>query len=345
MLSCCSDSSLAETRSLKTDLDHDTAGSDPLQEAQAWLAQLTSGTATAADADALNAWRARSPAHGRAFAEAALLWNVMGDATRDVVARNPTLAATTAAPRARGLVARRSFIGGGLLAASLTGAAVVHPPFGLWPSWSEFVAEHRTAKGERRRIEVADRMPVQINTSTSIDLRPPADGAVQIELIAGEAAFAQQDARPQDIVVRAGAGQARAQLATFNIRRDADAVSVSCIQGDVLVSCGAGTAVLRDGQQARYDAQGLGQVVAIDPDVVTAWQRGLLIFRDEPLWRVIAEVNRYRSGQIVLLDGQLGRRRIVASFRLDRIDDVVGFVAEAVQARVRRLPGGIVLLG
>lgn len=331
---------------MKTDLERDTAGHDPLRdEAQAWLAQLTSGTATAADADALNAWRARSPAHAHAFAEAALLWNVTGDATREAVARNPALAEMTAAPRARGLVARRSFIGGGLLAASLAGAAVVRPPFGLWPAWSELAAEYRTGKGERRQVEVADRMSVQINTQTSIDLRPPADGAVQVELIAGEAAFARQDARPQDIVVRAGAGQARAQHATFNIRRDGDAVSVSCVQGDLLVSCGAANAVLRDGQQARYDADGLGQVVTIDPDVVTAWQRGLLIFRDEPLSRVIAEVNRYRAGQIVLLDGQLGRRRIVASFRLDRIDDVVGFVAEIVQARVRRLPGGIVLLG
>ena len=42
-------------------------------EAQAWLARLASGSATADDLGALNAWRARSLAHRRAFAEAALL--------------------------------------------------------------------------------------------------------------------------------------------------------------------------------------------------------------------------------------------------------------------------------
>ena len=60
---------------------------------------------------------------------------------------------------------------------------------------------------------------------------------------------------------------------------------------------------------------------------------------------MIEEVNRYRFGKIVMLDNKLGQRRIVANFRLDRIEDVVDFVADVVQVPVRRLPGGIVLLG
>lgn len=38
-------------------------------EAQQWLVRLTSGHATAADAQALTEWCARSPLHARAFAE------------------------------------------------------------------------------------------------------------------------------------------------------------------------------------------------------------------------------------------------------------------------------------
>ena len=41
-----------------------------------------------------------------------------------------------------------------------------------------------------------------------------------------------------------------------------------------------------------------------------------------------------------MLDNKLGQRRIVANFRLDRIEDVVDFVADVVQVPVRRLPGG-----
>jgi transmembrane sensor len=103
--------------------------------------------------------------------------------------------------------------------------------------------------------------------------------------------------------------------------------------------------MLGGGQQILFNERGMSQVAAIDPEVVTAWQRGLLIFRDEALSRVIEEVNRYRFGKIVLLDNKLGQRRIAANFRLDRIEDVVDFVADVVRAPVRRLPGGVVLLG
>jgi transmembrane sensor len=310
------------------------------EEAQAWLARLTSGSATASDLGALNAWRSRSAAHRKAFSEAALLWNLLGDATRQAVAEEKP-------PAARKPMQRRAFIGGGLMAASLAGAAaVVHPPLGLWPSWSEFAAEYRTHKGERRQIDLAGTMAVQINTQTSIDLRPATDdGVVRVDLIAGEVAFTSRNPRPHDIVVHAGAGRAQTRNAAFNVRRDGNAVSIICVKGDVLVTCGAGTSMLGDGQQIVFNERGMSQVAAVDAEVVTAWQRGLLIFRDEALSRVIEEVNRYRFGRIILLDNKLGQRRIAASFRLDRIEDVVDFVADVVRARAQRLPGGIVLLG
>ena len=46
-------------------------------EAQDWIVRLTSGSATAADARALNAWCELSPAHAQAFAEAKALWRAL----------------------------------------------------------------------------------------------------------------------------------------------------------------------------------------------------------------------------------------------------------------------------
>ncbi len=89
----------------------------------------------------------------------------------------------------------------------------------------------------------------------------------------------------------------------------------------------------------------MGEIAVVDPEVITAWRRGLLIFRRVPLARLIDEVNRYRSGRIVLIDAQLGRRQVVANFRLDRIDEVVDFIAKAMNIPTRSLPGGIVLVG
>jgi transmembrane sensor len=94
-----------------------------------------------------------------------------------------------------------------------------------------------------------------------------------------------------------------------------------------------------------YDAGGIGQVVSVDPTVVTSWQTNVLIFRREPLSRAIEEINRYRPGRIILVDTLLGRKLIDASFRLDRIEDIVPQIVQVFGTRARSLPGGIVLLG
>ena len=104
------------------------------------------------------------------------------------------------------------------------------------------------------------------------------------------------------------------------------------------------TTTLAAGQQLSYGDSGQGFAVAVDPAVVTAWKRGMLIFRNAPLAQVIAELNRYRPGKIILLNKALADRKVVAGFRLDQIGDAVGYLCQAVGAQARSLPGGVVLL-
>jgi transmembrane sensor len=326
------------------DCDREPPSKELLQiEARAWLKRMTSGEATEADVEALSAWRGTSAAHARAFAEAALLWDVMGDATAAAIRRNPAVLPAAASSTVRH---RRAFIAGGAaLAASLGALALLRPPLGLWPSLSELHADYRTRTGEQRRIEVADAVSVEMNTQTSIDLHPAVNGAVAIELISGEAEIAKRTDPSRDFLVLAGSGSAEATLAAFNIRKDGSSVSVTCVDGAVRVRHRGGAVVLLTRQQISYDEARLGQIVSTDPAVVTAWRQGLLIFRGVPLARVIEEVNRYRPGKIILLDATLGRKRVVADFRLDHLGDVVDFISEVMNVPVRSLPGGVVLLG
>jgi transmembrane sensor len=69
------------------------------------------------------------------------------------------------------------------------------------------------------------------------------------------------------------------------------------------------------------------------------------MFRKEPLVNVIAEINRYWPGRIVLLDTKLGQSLVTARFKLDRLNDVLVQVREVFGAPVRTLPGGVVLIG
>lgn len=326
--------------------DHDTSNSEALrEEARAWLRRLTSGIATPDDIDALERWRSQGAAHAQAFAEAALLWNLTGEATKVAVDRNPQLGNWKRSDENVHL-ARRAFIGGSAaLAASLAGIAVIRPPFNLWPSLSEFDADYRTRTGERRDVEVVSGVSVELNTRTSIDLRRNTAGMEAIELLTGEAVIEKQADPTRGFVVYAGEGRATATQASFNIRKDDDTVCVTCIRGNVHVQYRQRETVLQERQQLSYDARGIGSVASTDPKIVTAWQQGLLVFREVPLARVIDEVNRYRPGKIILVDPQLGRREVVADFRLDRLDAVLEFASRVMKAPIRSLPGGIVLLG
>lgn len=326
------------------DSDGDTAGQDGLrQQSLAWLRLLTGGRATASDIASLTRWREASPEHGRAFAEAALLWEVLGDAAAMAVDTDPGLAPAQSFGRSAVTGRRAFFLGGGALAASLAAAAVVRPPLGLWSSFSELRADYRTRQGERRRIDVAGQSSVELNTQTSIDFHR-ADGGAAVELISGEAAVT-IGASPAQIVFNAGSGHSLSRQGSFNVRKDGAVVCVTCIDGRVDVRSGGGQVSLQDGQQVSYDDGGLHPVVAADTEIVGAWRQGLLVFRDAPLSHLVDEVNRYRPGRIVLLDSQLAQRRVLATFRLDRIDDAVTFVRHVMNVPARFLPGGLVLLG
>ncbi len=315
------------------------------REARDWVRRLNSGEVSQADIDAWERWRLESRAHRRAFAEANLLWDSLGPLAQYAKARGYSEgpARKTVATR---LMSRRAVFGGAVAAATVGGAAYVslRSPLGLWPTLSELRADYRTATGERRQLTVASGFTIEMNTRTSLVSRASEGTAHALELLSGEVAVSMQDDASKPLVIIAAEGQIRGDRAGFDVRKDTASVCVTCSKGAVEVRHRAAVITLRQGQQVAYDDQGLGVVAVVDVAVITSWQRGLLIFRSVPLAQVVDEVNRYRPGRIIILNPALGRRRIVAGFRLDRIDEVLGYICHTLDAQARMLPGGIVLL-
>jgi transmembrane sensor len=143
--------------------------------------------------------------------------------------------------------------------------------------------------------------------------------------------------------VIAGRGRATARQAVFNVRHDGEAVSVTCLEGDVRVEQRDTAVALVPGRQVIYGARALGDARAIDPELVSAWRKGLLVFRDKPLGQVIDELNRYRHGRILLINSALRRLPVNGVFHLDRLDGVIEQI-HALGAQITNLPGGIILL-
>lgn len=315
-----------------------------LDEALDWVARLKAGAPTRADVEALERWREQSPAHEQAFRNAARIFRNAAVAADELAGQ---VASVDLAPSRHGqrpgVLARRALLGGAI-AATAAAYLVVRPPLGMWPSLEELSADYRTGKGEQRKVAVSSDVSLELNTQTSVALRVVSD-ETRIELIAGEASVAATRPLARPFVMLAANGRISATQGDFNARCLDGHVRISCLNGTVHVAHGGQTVQLRAAEQVSYSLGGFGEPVPVDPAQVAAWQAGLLIFRDQALADVVDEVNRYRSGKIIITNAELKQRVVNGTFQIDKLGDFVLQVQQLFGAQVRSLPGGVVLLG
>lgn len=311
------------------------------RQAMRWVRRIDAGQMTHRDGDALRRWCQASPAHAAAFADARRQWQLLAQGGEQLLEQKP-LASRPEIQPVPVQWQRRAFLGGAAATVAATATAMVFPPLGLWPSAREMRADYRTVAGEQRHLALGGDVDVELNTRTSIAVRQRGRVA-GIELIAGETAVDMADAR-LPFAVTAGAGRAVGARARFEVRHIAERVCVTCVQGLVQVAHPAGAVTLTARQQVSYDDQRLARVVNLDAARMPAWREGVLRFAETPLGEVVNEINRYRSGKLVLMASQLATRPVTGRFQLDALDKAIAQIQHSFGLTARHLPGGVVLL-
>ncbi|ACO80823.1 Anti-sigma factor, FecR family [Azotobacter vinelandii CA] len=251
------------------------------QEAVRWLVELQD------DADELlrrdwQRWRAADPEHERA-------WQRIESVNRRLRGLPP--AAARAAVEGAPLHGRRQVLG-------MLGLAAVAVP-GLWLAGGRarpWLADYRTAVGERRDIGLADGSRLSLNTDSAVNLRLASDsrwlellrGEIQLEVAPGTASFH----------IATAQGSLLVEQARFNLRQYADHCRLGVLDGTVRVRCAGHPdlqASLAAGQQIRFDSQRLGAPQPLDA-AVAAWRDGMLVARDMRLADFLDELGRYHRG-------------------------------------------------
>lgn len=317
-------------------------------QAHAWLRRLKSGTARAADAQALRRWCATSAAHARAFEQAQRMWDELLPAAVLAGAGDPELSAlrNKQARKQTSGMSRRAFMGGALATscAAIAGVALIHPPLDLWPSAADaWRADFRTAAGEQRGIELASGVSVEMNTRSAIAVQTLRGETVGIDLLDGEVAV-DATKRNQPFVVSAAGGRTSGLDARFELRHMGNAVCVTCIDGVVKVALGGDEVVLRAAQQVTYDSQAIQAIRSINPTDASAWRSGILSFRQTALAQVVAEINRYRPGRVVLMAKGMADKPVSGRFHIRDLDKAIAQIQRLFKLDVTSLPGGLVLL-
>ena len=210
-----------------------------------------------------------------------------------------------------------------------------------------------TAIGEQRQLQLSDGSSALLNTNTRMAVRYTAERR-EIHLLQGEAHFEVKHNADKPFEVSAGNGLVRAVGTAFTVHLRNDDVEVVVTEGVIeidsvpppdqaaaqattpahnqpatVVNPGQHTAPavtptpaqprVSAGAFATYDRHTAKHIVLAELEKIeqkTAWQQGLLIFDDEPLEQVVAEVGRYTSTRIVIQGSRLRQFKVGGQFKV-----------------------------
>lgn len=252
------------------------------------------------------------------------------DAQLDAV-RHPAAAQTlrSAPPRRPPRAARRALLG--LLVGGGIGAYALRQT----PQWQYSVADHRTARGERRQLTLADGTRIMLGSASAIDVRYSPQ-ARQVRLLAGEIFIVTASDHARPFTVQTAQGTVRALGTRFSVREADEGIRVAVEQGAVEIRPAAGAPAVRldAGQQSRFNRAGADAARPLDANAM-AWTRGLLVAERMPLSDFLAEVSRYRRG---VLRADPAVRALVVSgvYPLDDTEQILDTLPQSLPVTLSR---------
>src|SRR5579859_1923489 len=265
------------------------------EEAARWFARLQGEAATGEDWLAFERWLQASPAHARAYERLESLWVDLEYAplTRELGGR-PLVAARRRQVRSgvRGRIPRGAWWGAG---AAIAAGLAVAVGVGIQ---SPGVASqtYETPAGKTRDITLADGTHIRLNAASKITVRLERD-ARRVEMADAEAVFdVAHDAR-RPFLIAVGDRQVRVVGTEFNLRHRDDQVDLTVRRGVVEVrpadALGAAPTRVSVGQELTHTEGQAGQILKVaDPIQSFAWTNGQLIYKDQPLSDVAADLSR-----------------------------------------------------
>ncbi|KAF0803481.1 anti-FecI sigma factor FecR [Alcanivorax xiamenensis] len=313
-----------------TSTDNNTDSGMIAETARHWVIRTASGSMDQSEQERLHRWLAADLRHRRAFEREQQFWEDLAALEADM----------RPAPKVTALpVRRRRF----LSLAAAASVALVMMVLALRPQ-----GDFHTAPGEIRTVALEDGSRMILDTDSAVDVHYDA-GRRRIELRHGRAWFEVVPNKQRPFQVWSQGGMAQAVGTAYQVEDRGRSALVTVTHGAVLVRSpeqGSGHGVtVHAGQAVAYD-QGQAPSASSNADVTAAllWTRGRLELDDLPLDEVVAVIQRYHPGKVLLLDADAGRRRVSAMLSVAELDKGLDALAESQGLTLRRLTPYLTLL-
>ena len=288
------------------------------RQALDWVVRQSDHPLDAQGQRAFDAWYAADIRHQGAYLRAVAIHRALNGATvqESLRPKRERLEAEWAGASWQVAGSRRAFLAAGGVAAGA----------GLFALTGLFAGADRTvlttARGEFRKVPLADKSVADINSNSRLEVRMTAQ-ARQVRLTRGEVWLEVAKDKTKPFIVEAGEVRVRAVGTAFGVRRFANGAEVLVTEGTVEVWSGDGGArkrLVHAGERTVVADRAADIAVARQPVEVQrklAWREGKLIFDNQTLGEAVAEFNRYSQKKIVIADPALGRRKLVGQYQID----------------------------
>lgn len=285
-------------------------------QAITWLAKLNSQQLTPAQEQEFFTWLQASPLHQSAYIRAEHLWE-----RGAVLARLPNPSPVSHSPR-------------GVFGLSLAacGACGV---FAIVVAGFLFEAPANTLSfdspiGEQKKVVLDDGSEATLNADSHLDVTYNRKHRIA-NLTRGEVFFDVQRDNDRPFDIHTPLGRVRVLGTHFAVRQTAEDTIVTVLDGKVALGKPSTendnftpVAVLENNQQSSVRQASLGAPpISIDAKSVLAWRNKQLIFKNQKLSAVIAELNHYFSSDIQLADPSQADREITAVIQLSDLPNTL----------------------
>lgn len=333
----------------------------PFQPAEAkkqaidWLARLRADDLSDGEVRAFADWLAADAAHAEAFGAAEALFDEMTLAARMAPVREASETVPAAARRISCHSDKPSVRLRRRWAVSLAAAAVCllavnvlmatgGHPLAAW------LSDYHTRVGELREFALSDGSRLLLDTASAVSV-DFAEDRREIRLLHGQARFAVAKDPKRPFIVAANGLNVRALGTVFAVKSENGRVTVTVQAHRVAAKLAShrtqpiSEVQIAEGQRLEYrPGQPLPPPEPAPAEQSSAWQQHRLMVNDRPLSELIKELDRYRTGRILLGDERLENLRITGVFALDDPDKVLRSVSNALALRQTRIGPWWVLL-
>ncbi|MBS0056549.1 FecR domain-containing protein [Yersinia sp. Marseille-Q3913] len=279
------------------------------EQAALWFSRSQARRLTNEEQRQLKTWLQSSPSHAEAFRQMQQLWSDCALIPRPASAPQPKKHASRWRPL-RSCAAGLFFLFALLL------------PMSQLPLLLTNDIQLQTANNSRE-IVLSDGSRVHVNRHSQIRVHYAKENR-QLWLDQGEIYLQVAANKTRPFLVYAGESQVRVVGTAFEVRFEAGEVAVAVKQGIVAMTGRPNMAavMLHAGDRAQLLPEKKRLLLSQLPVAeIGEWRSEQLLFRNRPLGELLAELRRYRPGNIELIDASLAQLPVSGSLDLNRPDE------------------------